>query len=93
MERKNYVLTDNQLVELIDAIDAKVVLDVGGGGRLSIPDRVAVSNVWRRFGEEMGFDHTTVMQFGNEDPRAFSAVPMRKKVLCRPIEKKDLTIK
>lgn len=75
--RKDFVMTDEQLAELLKACQP-VPYMVFGGMEPRTPQQNA-NDAWRSLGEELGFKWETVRPVPGKDERHFTAEPTEPK--------------
>jgi len=71
--RTSYEMTEDDLKELLEACKPVMAIAVGGIGPSSPQENA--NRAWKRLGEKMGFDSSTVQPIQGKDAKHFSAVP------------------
>ena len=75
MSRREYEMTEEQLVRVLEASKPTPVLLGSGGLALGSSPQENANRAWRRLGEEMGFQFMTVAPVPGQGVRVFTAEP------------------
>jgi hypothetical protein len=76
--RKDYEMTEEDLMELLDAFKPTPAMFLSGGTPMFGTPQENANRAWQRLGEKMGFDYMTVQPISGKDQRHFTAIVVEK---------------
>lgn len=73
MERKEYEMTEEQLATLLEACQPTSCVMIGG--YVPPTPQENANDAWRKLGQELGFEWTTVEPVHGKSNKFFTAIP------------------